>query len=69
MSMEPLPLIKKILEATTQYYTTVEVENRGDPRRHMQSRLPGLRKNRVDEKVSTYTFFFPRTSDRGNSCS
>lgn len=44
----PMEVIEKTLKVTTQYYANVEVENRSDPRRHYNSRLPGLHVNRLN---------------------
>ena len=67
--MDPEEVVKRTLEATTQLYTTVEVENRMDPRRNLQSRFPGLRNNRIKELVSTDTFYPSETTDQGHTCS
>jgi len=69
LALDPEEVIKKTLEATTQYYTRVEVENRLDPRRHMQSRFPGLRNNRMQELYSTDTYFPSEITDQGHTCS
>ena len=62
----PQESIIKTLASTTQYYTSVEVGNRDDPRKHYKSRFPGLRVNRLNETVSTDTDIASDTSDRGN---
>jgi hypothetical protein len=69
LALVPDEVIKKTLAATTQYYLTTEAETRQDPRRHLKSRLPGLRLPRQHETVATDTFFLSITSDRGNTCS
>ena len=66
--MAPEDIVKRTLNATTQYYLQPEMNNRMDPRRHLTSRFPGLRGNRLNETFATDTFFPSVTSDRGNTC-
>ena len=69
LAMLPEDVIKKTLEATTNFYLSIEGENRMDPRRHFQSRFPGLRIQRQNEEVATDTFYPTVTTQRGNTCS
>jgi len=69
LALAPEEIVRKTLEATTQFYTSVEVENRKDPRRHMQSRFPGLRNNRIQEQFATDTFYPSEITDQGHTCS
>lgn len=69
LALSPVPVIKKTLENTTQLYTHIETERRDDPRRHLQSRFPGLRKNRISETVTTDTFFPSTMTGQGHTCS
>ena len=67
--MTPEDIVHRTLEKTTQFYLNCEDDNRDIPRRHFKSRFPGLRYPRLQEGVSTDTFFPSVTSDRGNTCS
>ena len=69
LAMVPEDVVRKTLDATTQFYLETESENRQDPRRHLKSRMPGLRLPRQHETVASDTFFPSVTSDRGNTCS
>ena len=69
LAMLPEDVVRKTLDATTQFYMETEAENRQDPRRHLKSRMPGLRLPRQSETVASDTFFPSVTSDRGNTCS
>jgi hypothetical protein len=68
-AMLPEEIVRKTLQATTQYYMSTEAETRQDPRRHLKSRTPGIRSRRQNETVASDTFFPAVTSDRGNTCS
>jgi hypothetical protein len=65
----PEEVVRRTLENTTQFYTSVESETRQDPRRHLKSRLPGLRLPRQREKVASDTFFPSVKTARGHTCS
>ena len=67
--MVPEDVVSKTLENTTQFYLSMESENQQDPRRHMKSGTPGLRKPRQNKMVTSDTFFPSVTSSRGNTCS
>ena len=67
--MAPEDIIQKIIQATTQFNLSLEVENRINPRMHMKERAPGLRSFRQHELVASDTFFLSVTSNRGNTCS
>ena len=67
--MAPEDIIRKTIQATTQFNLSLEVENRMNPRMHIKSRAPGLRSSRQHELVASDTFFPSVTSDRGNTCS
>ena len=69
LAMTPEDVVAKTFDNTTQYYLSLESENRMDPRRHMKSRAPGLRLDRQHEPVASDTFFPSVKSDRGNTCS
>ena len=69
LGMVPEEVVKRTIGATTQFYTKVESENRNYPRRHLQRLFPGLRNNRLNEMVSSDTFFPSVKSKRGNTCS
>jgi hypothetical protein len=69
LGMVPEEVVHRTLENTTQYYLSVESETRQDPRRHLKSRLPGLRLPRQREKVASDTFFPSVKSSRGHTCS
>ena len=69
LAMLPEDVVRKTIDATTQFYLETESENRQDPRRHLKSRTPGLRYPRQHETVASDTFFPSVTSDRGNTCS
>ena len=69
LAMAPEDVVRKTFECTTRFYMTIPGQDRDDPRRHMQSRAPGLRLPRQNELVASDTFFPSKTSDRGNTCS
>ena len=69
LAMTPEDVVHRTLEKTTQFYLNCEDDNRDVPQRHFKSRFPGLRYPRLQEGVSTDTFFPSVTSDRGNTCS
>ncbi|MGH7955023.1 MAG: reverse transcriptase domain-containing protein [Gloeomargaritales cyanobacterium] len=69
LALLPEDVVNKTLENTTQFYLSVEGENREEPRRHLQSRAPGLRLPRQNELVYSDTYFPSVQSDRGNTCS
>ena len=53
LTMLPENVVRKTLEATTNFYSSIEGENWMDPRRHFCSRFPGLRIQRQNEAVAT----------------
>ena len=57
LAWAPEDIVIKTLEKTTQFYLGVGCDNRDNPRRHLISRVPGLRYPRQNEKVATDTFF------------
>ena len=57
LGFAPDEIIKKTLEATTQYCLVPEEENREMPRRHYKSRFPFLREKRLNDEVHSDTFF------------
>jgi hypothetical protein len=59
---------KQTLKATTQLINTVEAETRATLRRHLKTRLPGLRPKRLNEGFHSDTFFSVERSARGNTC-
>ena len=66
LALSPDKVVMKTLVSTTQYYLMVigdEIEN---PRRHVVSRIPGLRYPQQTETVATDTFFPSVTRNRGN---
>jgi hypothetical protein len=69
LAMLPPDIITKTLANTTQFYVSVEHENRRHPRRHFKSAYPALRCKRRDEVMATDTFFPSVTTNRGNTCS
>ena len=69
LAMLPEDVVRKTIDATTQFYLEAECENREDPRRHLKARTPGIRYPRQHETVASDTFFPSVTSDRGNTCS
>ena len=52
----PDDIIKRIMEATTQYCLTPEEENWEVPWHHYISRFPYLREKRLDDEVHSDTF-------------
>ena len=60
--------IKKTLEATTQFYLSMDHENRENPRDHYQSRHPALKLPRQREGAATDTYFPSVVSSRGHTC-
>ena len=69
LAMTPENVIQQTFNNTTQFYVSLESEDRMDPRRHIKSRAPGLRMHRQHEPVASDTFFPSVKSDRGNTCS
>ncbi|MGH3053473.1 MAG: hypothetical protein ACRDL7_00670, partial [Gaiellaceae bacterium] len=69
LAMLPEDVIRRTLENTTQFYLSLEAENRDDPKGHVKSRMPGLRWPRQNEIVCSDTYFPSIPSDRGNTCS
>ena len=61
----PMAIVKRTLKCTTQHVPTVEAETRETPRRHLVSRLPGLRMRRLSESVASDTAFSNIVSVRG----
>ena len=61
----PMAIVKRTLKCTTQHVPTVEAETRETPRRHLVSRLPGLRMRRCSESVAADTAFSNIVSVRG----
>ncbi len=59
---------KRTLDATTQMIGDVEAESRITPRKHLKTRLPGLRPRRLSEGFHSDTFFAVERSARGNTC-
>ena len=68
MGSIPEDVVKKTLEATTQFVNTVEAETRTTPRRHFKVRLPSLRPKRLVEGFHTDTFFSDCKSLTGFKC-
>ena len=64
----PMAIVKRTLKCTTQHVPTVEAETRETPRRHLVSRLPGLRMRRCSESVAADTAFSNIVSVRGYTC-
>ena len=62
-------VVRKTLEATTNFYSSIEGENWMDPRRCFCSRFSGLRIQRQNEEVATDTFYPTVTTHRVDTCS
>ena len=62
-------VVRKTLEATTIFYSSIEGENQMNQRHHFCSRFSGRRIQRQDEEVPTNTFYPTVTTQRGNTCS
>lgn len=69
LALVPKNVVEKTLLATTQYYMTLEAENRQDSIRHMQSRCPGLIMPRQNELVASDTLFPSVPTSEGHTCS
>ncbi len=59
---------KRTLEVTTQLISIIESETRATPRRHLKSRLSGLRPRRLSKRFHSDTFFASEYSAQGNIC-
>ncbi len=55
LAWAPEDVVTKTLENTTQFYMSIEGENRENPRRHFTSRARGLRYQRQNDTVATDT--------------
>ena len=62
---KPVEVVRKTLQATTQFATNVV---RLPLRRHYKSRFPALRVRRLDEDVATDTFFSNVKAHDGSTC-
>ncbi|MEL6802173.1 MAG: hypothetical protein AAFO91_00130, partial [Bacteroidota bacterium] len=62
---KPVEVVRKTLQATTQFATNVV---RLPLRRHYKSRFPALRVRRLDEDVATDTFFSNTKAHDGSTC-
>jgi len=69
LALAPADIVEKTLENTTQYYMTVDCENRTNMRQHYQSRFRGLKLPRLKEGVATDTFFPSEKTSMGHTCS
>ena len=69
LGFAPDEIIKKTLEATTQYCLVPEEENREMPRRHYKSRFPFLREKRLNDEVHSDTFFPNIVTAQRHTCS
>ena len=69
LTMLPEDVVRKTLEATTNFYSSIEGENWMDPRCHFCSRFAGLRIQCQNEEVATDTFYPTVTTQWGNTCS
>ena len=61
----PQEVVKKTLAATTQMVASVEAETREIMRDHLQTRLPELKRRRINDECATDTFFSSVKSVRG----
>jgi len=69
LALAPEDVIQKTLENTTQYYMTVDCENRTNMKEHYKSCFHGLKLPRLNEGVATDTFFPSVHTARGHKCS
>ena len=69
MGMIQEEVVNKNIKNTTNYYLSVEAENRQDPRRHCKCCYPGLRYPIQQETAASNTFFPTIKYSRGNFCS
>ena len=63
VAMTPEDIVKQTFKNTTQFYVSLESEDRMDPRRHIKSRASGLSLDQQHELVASDTFFPSVKSD------